>query len=49
MLPSTAKGWLILLVVGAVLLFGIAGAGTHLGSLVHEIIQGLKNFGNSAR
>ena len=49
MLPKTATGWIILIVIVSVLIWGLGGAGTHLGNGVHEILTGVRNFGTALR
>ena len=44
MLPKSAGGWIILIIIIAVLIWGASGAGTHLGNAVHEVLTGTKNF-----
>lgn len=44
MLPKTLAGWVILIVVISVLIWGAAGAGQHLGNGVHEVLTGVRNF-----
>lgn len=49
MLPKTLGGWVILIIVIAVLIWGAAGAGAHLGNAVHEALAGVRNFFTHAR
>ena len=44
MLPKSAGGWIILIIVVAVLIWGPALAGAHLGHAVHEALQGIQSF-----
>jgi len=44
MLPKTLTGWIILIVVVAVLIWGPALAGQHLGNAAHAILTGTRNF-----
>jgi len=49
MLPKSLIGWIFLIVVIAILVWGPAGAGQHLGNAVHEALAGTRNFFASLR
>jgi len=49
MLPKSLLGWVVLIVVISVLIWGAAGAGQHLGNAAHEVIAGTRNFFASLR
>jgi hypothetical protein len=43
-LPKSLTGWIFLIVVISVLIWGAAGAGLHLGHAAHEVLTGTRNF-----
>ena len=49
MLPKTFLGWTVLIIVIAVLIWGAAGAGQHLGNAIHETLKGIRSFAAGLR
>lgn len=43
-MPKSALGWIVLIIVISILIWGVSGAGTHLGNAVHETLTGVQNF-----
>jgi len=44
MLPKTITGWVILIIVVAILIWGPTGAGAHLAHGVHTTLTGIRSF-----
>lgn len=49
MLPKTVTGWVILIFVILVLMYGVSGAFSQAGVIIHQIVHGLQTFGQNAR
>jgi hypothetical protein len=49
MLPKSVGGWIVLIIVILILMYGVSGGFHQAGVLIHEAINGLKSFGQGVR
>lgn len=49
MLPRSLTGWLILIFVIMILMYGVAGAFAQAGVIIHAALHGLQTFGHNVR
>ena len=47
MLPRTLGGWALLIFAVMILMYGMAGAITHVSDIAHQVLTGLRSFGQA--
>lgn len=49
MLPKTAAGWIILILVVLMLMYGVSGGIAQAGVIIHDLINGIRSFAAHVR